>query len=73
MISGSGPQDRDGNPGGFFIFKVIADQLSSHGVAVLRHDDRGVGKSSMPSKPSTYQNLIDDTKPPSLTCTAVPI
>jgi pimeloyl-ACP methyl ester carboxylesterase len=62
MISGSGPQDRDGNPGGFFIFKLIAEQLASRGVAVLRHDDRGVGKSSMPTRPVTYQDLIDDTK-----------
>ena len=62
MISGSGPQDRDGNPGGFFIFKLIADHLASHGVAVLRHDDRGVGKSSMPTRPPSYQDYIDDTK-----------
>jgi alpha-beta hydrolase superfamily lysophospholipase len=62
IISGSGPQDRDGNPGGYFIFKLVAEQLASHGIAVLRHDDRGVGKSSMPARPSTYYDLIDDTK-----------
>jgi len=62
LISGSGPQDRDGNPGGFFIFKLIAEQLASHGIAVLRHDDRGVGKSSMPARAATYQDFIDDTK-----------
>jgi alpha-beta hydrolase superfamily lysophospholipase len=62
MISGTGPQDRDGNPGGFFIFKLVAEQLASHGIAVLRHDDRGVARSSMPSRPTTYQDLIDDTK-----------
>jgi dipeptidyl aminopeptidase/acylaminoacyl peptidase len=62
VISGSGPQDRDGNPGGYFIFKLIAEQLASHGIAVLRHDDRGVGKSSVPAKPTTYHDLIDDTR-----------
>ncbi|MEI7484107.1 MAG: alpha/beta fold hydrolase [Ignavibacteriota bacterium] len=45
MITGSGPQNRDENVAGFKIFKVIADYLTTNGVAVLRYDDRGVGGS----------------------------
>jgi len=31
-------------------------------VAVLRHDDRGAGKSAMPKTPTTYRDLINDSK-----------
>ncbi len=46
MITGSGPQNRDENVAGFKIFKLIADYLTAGGIAVLRYDDRGVGKST---------------------------
>jgi hypothetical protein len=62
LISGSGGQDRDGNPGVSSLYRLIAERLSANGVAVLRHDDRGVGKSSMPTKATTYQALISDTR-----------
>ncbi|HEU4389566.1 MAG TPA: alpha/beta fold hydrolase, partial [Blastocatellia bacterium] len=62
LISGSGLQDRDDNPGGHGFFRLIAERLSSNGIAVLRHDDRGFGKSSALSKPSSYQDLIGDTR-----------
>jgi alpha-beta hydrolase superfamily lysophospholipase len=62
LISGTGLQDRDDNPGGHSLFKLIAERLSSNGIAVLRHDDRGFGKSSAPAKASSYRDLIDDTK-----------
>src|SRR5690606_10357925 len=45
LISGSGPQDRDETIMGHKPFFVIADYLTRHGIAVLRTDDRGVGKS----------------------------
>ena len=45
MITGSGPQDRDENIFNHKPFKVIADYLTKLGIAVLRFDDRGVGKS----------------------------
>lgn len=45
LITGSGPQDRDENIEGFKIFGIIADHLTSNGIAVLRYDDRGVGGS----------------------------
>jgi alpha-beta hydrolase superfamily lysophospholipase len=62
MISGSGSQDRDGNMSVLGLYKKIAERLSQNGVAVLRHDDRGVGKSLMPKKPTAYRDIINDSK-----------
>ena len=45
MITGSGPQNRNEELMGHKPFLVIADYLSRNGIAVLRFDDRGVGKS----------------------------
>ena len=45
MISGSGPQDRNEALMGHKPFLVLADKLTRTGIAVLRFDDRGVGKS----------------------------
>jgi uncharacterized protein len=45
LISGSGQQDRDETLMGHKPFAVIADRLTKLGFAVLRVDDRGVGKS----------------------------
>ena len=46
LISGSGQQDRDGTIFGHRSFRLIADRLARAGFAVLRTDDRGVGKST---------------------------
>ncbi len=46
MITGSGAQDRDETIVGHKPFAVIADDLSRRGVAVLRYDDRGFGRST---------------------------
>ena len=62
LITGSGLQDRDNNPGGNSMFKLIAEKLSANGIAVLRHDDRGFGKSTNPTSATTYRDLINDTK-----------
>jgi alpha/beta superfamily hydrolase len=45
LISGSGPQNRDEELMGHKPFLVLADYLTRQGIAVLRFDDRGVGKS----------------------------
>ena len=45
-VSGSGPQDRDETLFAHKPFAVIADALTRRGYAVLRYDDRGVGKST---------------------------
>ena len=44
LISGSGIQDRDETIFGHKPFLVIADALTRRGIAVLRVDDRGAGK-----------------------------
>lgn len=46
LLSGSGPQDRDEAIMGHKPFAVLADHLARQGVAVLRYDDRGFGKST---------------------------
>jgi uncharacterized protein len=43
LITGTGQQNRDGEHSFHHPFMVVADQLTRHGVAVLRVDDRGVG------------------------------
>jgi len=45
LITGSGPENRDEEIFGHKPFLVIADYLTRHGIAVLRFDDRGTGKS----------------------------
>lgn len=46
LITGSGPQDRNEEIVGHKPFLVISDYLTRKGLAVLRYDDRGVGKST---------------------------
>jgi len=46
LISGSGQQNRDEEIFGHKPFWIIADYLSRNGIAVLRVDDRGTGKST---------------------------
>lgn len=46
LVSGSGPQDRDGSIFGHRPFAVLADAFARAGFVVLRCDDRGVGGSS---------------------------
>jgi len=60
MITGSGAQNRDEEIFGFKIFRVIADHLTRHGIAVLRCDDRGVGGSSGSTSQSTTADFADD-------------
>jgi pimeloyl-ACP methyl ester carboxylesterase len=46
LITGSGPQDRDESIMGHKPFLVLADHLTKAGIAVLRYDERGIGKST---------------------------
>ena len=46
LLSGSGPNDRDQLIWGHRVFLVLADYLTRQGIAVLRYDDRGVGRST---------------------------
>lgn len=45
LISGSGPQNRNSEILDHQSFWVIADYLTRNGIAVLRFDERGIGKS----------------------------
>jgi pimeloyl-ACP methyl ester carboxylesterase len=62
LITGSGPQDRDESLMGHRPFHVLADYLSRRGVAVLRYDDRGVGKSTGAFSKATTQDFADDAE-----------
>ncbi|MGL4993420.1 MAG: alpha/beta hydrolase family protein [Bacteroidales bacterium] len=46
LITGSGSQNRDQELFEHKPFLVLADYLAQHGVASLRYDDRGIGKST---------------------------
>lgn len=62
LITGSGPQDRDETLLGHRPFLVIADALTRRGVAVLRVDDRGVGKSTGDHAAATSEDFARDVE-----------
>jgi pimeloyl-ACP methyl ester carboxylesterase len=62
LISGSGPQDRDESILEHKPFWVIADYLTRRGVAVLRYDDRGVGKSTGEFASATSLDFASDAR-----------
>lgn len=62
LISGSGPQNRNEELLGHKPFLVLSDFLTRNGIAVLRYDDRGVGKSGGEFLHSTSQDFATDAK-----------
>jgi uncharacterized protein len=60
LITGSGPQDRDEMIVGHRPFLVLADHLTRNGIAVLRYDDRGVGKSTGDFAKATSRDFAGD-------------
>lgn len=62
LITGSGPQDRDEALMGHRPFYVLADYLSRRGIAVLRYDDRGVGKSTGVFSRAITPDFADDAE-----------
>ena len=62
LVSGSGPQDRDSTLAGHRTFLVLADYLTRRGIAVLRYDDRGVGKSEGDFHKSTTADFASDAR-----------
>lgn len=60
LITGSGPQDRDETLMGHKPFLVLADALTRRGIAVLRVDDRGVGKSTGDFGKATSEDFAGD-------------
>lgn len=60
LLTGSGPQDRDEAILGHKPFLVLADHLTRNGIAVLRVDDRGVGKSTGLFATATTEDFVAD-------------
>lgn len=62
LVSDSGPQERDSDLQGYRIMGILADYLTRHGVAVLRYDDRGVGKSGGDFTRATTADFVTDAR-----------
>ncbi|MBI4954276.1 MAG: alpha/beta fold hydrolase [Myxococcales bacterium] len=62
LVTGSGAQDRDETIFGHKPFWVLADHLGRHGVAVLRVDDRGIGKTTGDPTHATIETHATDVE-----------
>ena len=65
IVAGSGPTDRNGNsPGGLSsdAYKKLAEGLAAHGIATLRYDKRGIGKSAdtQPEADLRFDDFVND-------------
>nr|WP_294795114.1 alpha/beta hydrolase [uncultured Mucilaginibacter sp.] len=64
LITGSGPQNRNEELQGMDHrpFLVLSDWLTRNGIAVLRYDDRGIGKSTGNFAAATTADFADDAE-----------
>src|SRR6266700_2847438 len=62
LLSGSGPHDRDESLVGHRPFLVLADHLTRKGIAVLRFDKRGIGKSTGDYTNATTADFASDAE-----------
>ena len=62
LITGSGPENRDEELFGHKPFLILADYLTKKGIAVLRFDDRGFGKSTGDFKTATTVDFARDVQ-----------
>ncbi|MBG8556401.1 alpha/beta hydrolase family protein [Hymenobacter guriensis] len=62
LLSDMGPQTRDAAFADYNLFGGIADYLTRHRVAVLRFDDRGVGRSAGDSRLITTPLRVQDAQ-----------
>ena len=60
LVSGSGPQNRNGEMLGHQFFAVLADHLTKNGVVVLRYDERGIGKTTGNFSEATTADFAED-------------
>jgi pimeloyl-ACP methyl ester carboxylesterase len=60
LIAGSGPSDRDESALGHKPFLVLADHLTHRGIAVLRADKRGIGKTTGTFSGSGIKEFVSD-------------
>jgi pimeloyl-ACP methyl ester carboxylesterase len=62
LIAGSGPNDRDESVANHKPFLVLSDCLTRRGIAVLRYDKRGIGKSTGSADNATTLDLARDAE-----------
>jgi fermentation-respiration switch protein FrsA (DUF1100 family) len=62
LLCGTGPNDRDESIVGHRPFLVLADYLTRKGIAVLRYDKRGVGKSTGDYANATTEDFATDAE-----------
>ena len=62
LLSDSGPHDRDESLVGHRPFLVLADHLTRKGIAVLRFDKRGIGKSTGDYANATTEDFASDAE-----------
>jgi len=62
LLAGSGPLDRDEADDGHRPFLVLADYLTRRGIAVLRYDKRGIGKSTGKYDEATTADFASDAE-----------
>lgn len=62
MVTGSGQENRDEEIFEHRPFLVLADYLARNGIASLRYDDRGFGKSTGDATKATSRDFADDAK-----------
>jgi alpha/beta superfamily hydrolase len=62
LVSTWGPQNRDAEINGFPIFREMADYLTRRGLAVLRYDERGIGRSSGSFDKSVFRDFTGDVR-----------
>lgn len=62
MVTGSGLQNRDEELFDHKPFLVLADYLARNGIASLRYDDRGIGKSTGDAASATTENFMKDAQ-----------
>ena len=62
LLTDSGPQTRDVEVNGYRMFGQLADYLTRHGIAVLRFDDRGAGKSTGNYATATTAGFVTDAQ-----------
>jgi pimeloyl-ACP methyl ester carboxylesterase len=62
LLSESGPHDRDESIVGHRPFLVLADHLTRKGIAVLRFDKRGIGKSTGDYANATTEDFAGDAE-----------
>jgi len=62
LVAGSGPQDRDASIANHRPFLLLADALTRKGMAVLRYDKRGIGRSTGNLDSATTMDLAADAE-----------